>query len=72
MKTASIIIAAFIMLAITLNWFRYVQVNSNTYFDRLTRCSYTFFSIRNDVEKFCPIDTWEEIEAWKKRVIEKG
>ena len=39
MKTASLIIAAFIMLAITLNWFRYVpSQNGFILFDRLTHC----------------------------------
>jgi len=67
MKTASIIIAAFIMLAITLNWFRYDQSIDETlsdvyYLDRLTKCIYKikFPKISIDphtqVGKVCPFE----------------
>jgi len=67
MKTASIIIAAFIMLAITLNWFRYVPSGgtSVSVFDRVTRC-YTYIE-GGKHGRACPIDgTSENLGSLKK------
>jgi len=79
MKTAGLIIAAFIMLAITLNWFRYDQSIDETlsrvyYLDRLTKCIYKvkFPEIGNDVYshsvRVCPFE--EEPDTPKYMIYE--
>ena len=70
MKTTSIIIAAFIMFVITLNWFRYVPLENHVIYDRLTRCNYFYYG-RDETKRICPIKIWDERQAVSKDIEEK-